>query len=98
MEMIAGDLFIDVNLSSLEHADLMESKSWIIGREIAPTEITTVPPFKNDIHALSKLLFPTKPPLCLIHGELINKTIFGFGDASGGSFGSSWEVKEKIIF
>ncbi len=98
MEMIAGDLFIDFNLSSLEHADIMESKSWIIGRENAPSEVTTVPRFKNDIYALDKLLFPSKPPLRLIRGERMNKTIFGFGDASGGGFGSSWEAKGKIIF
>lgn len=43
MEMIAGDLFIDVNLSSLEHSDLAESKTWVVGERDAPSEVVTVP-------------------------------------------------------
>ena len=46
--------FAPTNLSSLEHADLMESKTWITGRN-APSEIDTVARFKNDIKAFALL-------------------------------------------
>ena len=98
MEMIAGDLFIDVNLSSLEHSNLAESKMWIVGKRNAPKEVDTVPRFKSDIQSLTVLLDSSTPPLRLIRGESVGKAIYGFGDASGKGFGSSWEVNGNVIF
>ncbi|GFH55601.1 hypothetical protein CTEN210_12077 [Chaetoceros tenuissimus] len=38
------------------------------------------------------------PPLRLIRGESVNKAIYGFGDASGKGFGSSWELNGNVVF
>ena len=46
---------------------------------------------RNDLLALDKLLGGSSPPHRLIRGRGMTEIIYGFGDASGLGFGSSWE-------
>jgi hypothetical protein len=63
-----------------------------------PTEVKVVPRFVSDLSALKILFSAKEPPLRLVRGKQISSAIFGFGDASGGGFGSSWETSEGIAY
>ena len=56
-----------------------------------PAEIRPVPRFKKDLEALKQLFRNSSPTLRLIRGIQLAIALFGFGDASGSGFGSSWE-------
>ena len=57
-----------------------------------------IPRFLSDLQALKILFGQDSPPLRLIRGIKINSVICGFGDASSGDFGSSWETKKGIKY
>jgi hypothetical protein len=58
-----------------------------------PDTVTAVPRLKRDLLALAELFEADNPELRLIRGVEVNCALFGFGDASGGGFGSSWEAR-----
>ena len=51
--------------------------------------VQVIPRFLSDLQALKILFGQNSPPLRLIRGIKISSVICGFGDASGGGFGSS---------
>jgi hypothetical protein len=56
----------------------------------APSEVQIVPRFVEDLEIL-KLMFQNKTPSHrLVRGFNIVRIMYGFGDASGAGFGSSW--------
>ena len=57
-----------------------------------PLEVKVVPRFHSDLAALKILFSGESPPLRLVRGKQRSSTICGFGDASGGGFGSSWDT------
>ena len=54
--------------------------------------------FVSDLSALEILFSAKEPPLRLVRGKQISSAIFGFGDASGGGFGSSWETPKGLVY
>ena len=63
-----------------------------------PKNVRVVPRCKNDLVALKELLEGDVPPHRLVRGYKIKMALYAFGDASGGGFGASWEVKEGIRY
>ena len=47
--------------------------------------------FGGDLDSLLQIMSTAKPPLRLVRGVKNLTLLYGFGDASGGGFGSSWE-------
>ena len=64
----------------------------------APSSLVPVPRLAYDLKALKELFSSSLPTLRLIRGALIKFALFSFGDASGGGFGSSWEIDDSIEF
>ena len=56
----------------------------------APEYVTAVPSFHRFLMALSHMFEGEEPALRLIRGTQIQYVGYGFGDASGSGFGSSW--------
>ena len=54
-------------------------------------KVIAVKRLKWDLLALGKLMSGMEPPLRLIRGKKLYIVKYGFGDASGSGFGSSWE-------
>ena len=63
-----------------------------------PDEVRTVPRFKNDLLVLQSLSGNKKTTLRLVRGNSLGTAMFGFEDASGGVFGSSWEAKQGTAY
>jgi hypothetical protein len=56
----------------------------------APTWVFSVPRFRDDMRALQVFFESEKPPLVMLRSKKILVVIYGFGDASGKGFGSSF--------
>ena len=56
----------------------------------APDMVKSVRGFREDISALAALVDSTTPVHRLVRGSKSRSVKFGFGDASGAGFGSSW--------
>jgi hypothetical protein len=56
----------------------------------APLKVKVVPRFIEDILVLEAMFRESTPSLRLVRGFHIAKVVYGFGDASGAGFGSSW--------
>ena len=57
--------------------------------------VDVVPLLVPDLMALNELFSGSEPAHCLECGDKVKNTKFVFGDASGGGFGSLWEVKDN---
>jgi hypothetical protein len=98
LELIAGNVaFEDYN--NLDFPFEKRKRDFKRKREgDQPKEITSVPQLTSDLIALTKLFKPQEPPSRLVRGQSISCAIFGFGDASGGGFGSSWESNSGTAY
>jgi hypothetical protein len=56
----------------------------------APTKVRVVPRLVEDVQVLEAMFQEPTPSLRLVRGGNIVKVVYGFGDASGAGFGSSW--------
>ena len=65
------------------------------GLSQAPKQVVGVKRLSNDLLALSKLMAAEEPAVVLVRGKSIAEVVYGFGDASGGGFGTTWEEEEK---
>ena len=63
----------------------------------APELVTAVPSFHRFLMALSHMFEGEEPSLRLVRGSLIQYVGYGFGDASGSGFGSSWLDKVESL-
>ena len=63
-----------------------------------PERVKIAPRLASDIQALWKLFQLEEPPLRLIRGRAIHEAVYGFGDASGSGFGSTWEVNGTLRY
>jgi hypothetical protein len=61
-----------------------------------PDLVKPVPRFKSDLEALTSLVSSSTPPVLITQTKRIYIARYGFGDASGGGFGSSIEFDGKI--
>ena len=63
-----------------------------------PTMVKVAPRFISDLKAMWLLFQLDAPPLRLVRGKSVHEAIYGFGDASGKGFGSSWDEDGEIKF
>ena len=98
LELIAGDIsFEDENDIHMSFED--RKRSFLVkNTKDQPSEVIPVPRLGRDLKALQTLFSLENPPLRLIRGSSVNCALFGFGDASGGGFGSSWEVNKDTAY
>lgn len=68
------------------------------GEKDAPERVKGVFRLRRDLDSLNLLMKSDTPPLRLIRGRQLSYVLYGFGDASGAGFGSSWEDKEGICY
>ena len=60
--------------------------------------LKAVPRLRSDIAALAGLFESQTPTHRLIRGKSVRSARFGFGDASGSGFGSSWLLKDGVKY
>lgn len=60
------------------------------GEESNPELVVMVPQMRKDVAFLSEMMANPSPTKRLVRGARIANIIYGFGDASGAGFGSSW--------
>ena len=61
-----------------------------------PKSVKAVPRLKNDVRALMEMTKAEKPPVIVINTPKLYIAKYGFGDASGGGFGTILEEDGKI--
>ena len=98
IELISGDIAFDTERDTDKSLDERKRNFKKRHSSEAPSKLKSVPRLSNDLRALKELFSPDTPTLRLIRGLIIKFALFSFGDASGGGFGSSWEVDDKIAF
>ena len=92
LELIAGDVAFE-DEHDIDMSFENRKRNFIKRNKIdQPDSVSAVPRLKKDLMALSELFKSDNPELRLIRGVEVNCALFGFGDASGGGFGSSWEA------
>jgi hypothetical protein len=98
MELLAGDVGfetdadIDLDFESRKRQFMKGQKKH------HPESVAFVPRLERDLRALTELFAPAEPTLRLVRGHAIHCALFGFGDASGGGFGSSWESPDGVNY
>jgi hypothetical protein len=60
-------------------------------KDHAPEKVVGVDRLERDLDSLMVMFRSKKPPIRLVRGLSLAYVIYGFGDASGAGFGSSWE-------
>jgi hypothetical protein len=98
MELLAGDVSFE-NEGDIELSFEDRKRSFMKMQSTQhPDKVPIVPRLERDLSALNELFAPEKPTLRLVRGHAIQFALFGFGDASGGGFGSSWEKAGKVSY
>jgi hypothetical protein len=70
--------------------DLDMVAEWGLESSGAPEFVTAVPWLWDDLSCLSQLFQPENPPVRFVRSSKITLVTYGFGDASGEGFGSSF--------
>ena len=91
MELMSGDIHIESEESINSPFESRKRKYLDTHVVEKPDQVDPVPRFKRDLDSLLILFQNDSPPLRLVRGHAIGSAKFGFGDASGGGFGSSWQ-------
>ena len=68
------------------------------GDKEAPARVKAVHRLRRDLKSLQCIMKSETPPLRLIRGQQLSYVLYGFGDASGAGFGSSWENKDGLCY
>ena len=98
MELISGNIAFETMADGNKTIE-ERKKDFTKGKSTeAPVLIKPVARLTNDLKALKELFGPEEPTLRLIRGNCIKFALLSFGDASGGGFGSSWEITDEIEF
>jgi hypothetical protein len=63
-----------------------------------PVLVRPVPRLLQDVRALDTLTSSTTPPLRLVRPNKVNSVRYGFGDASGSGFGSTFDEKLAVLY
>eukprot|EP00957_Ditylum_brightwellii_P087825 6688368-Ditylum_brightwellii.AAC.1 len=80
--------------SKKQWLEILEEADWNTyeesGTQNAPDYVKAVPRLGSDLEALHTLSKSETPSHCLVRGVSVNHTLYGFVDASGGGFGSTF--------
>jgi hypothetical protein len=96
LELISGDVAFE-NESDVELTFESRKRNFMkLNKRDKPEAVSASPRFLQDLRALNRLFEGDTPKLRLVRGVKVGMSLFGFGDASGSGFGSSWEGKEGI--
>jgi hypothetical protein len=68
------------------------------GEKDALKLVKAVPRLRRDLESMMKIMNSKGPPYRLVRGSTLSYVLYGFGDASGAGFGSSWEDKGGISY
>jgi len=63
---------------------------WVVTSPEAPRRVGLVPRFGTDSEALAQFFGPPLPPVRRVRGRCVIECFYGFGDASGTGFGSTF--------
>ncbi len=63
-----------------------------------PEFIKPVPRLRADLEALSQLLLGENPPLRFVRQKKVHTVVYGFADASGVGFGSSYQLPNGVAY
>jgi hypothetical protein len=63
-----------------------------------PSKVKAVPRLKDDLRALTLLTSSESPPLRLVRPCKVRSVRYGFGDASGSGFGSTFSAPGAILY
>jgi hypothetical protein len=63
-----------------------------------PARVKAVPRLKDDLRALLTLTESENPPLRLVRPSMVRSVRYGFGDASGAGFGSTFSAPGEILY
>ena len=98
IELLSGDMAFDED-KNVELPFESRKRKFMekYGLEEAPLEVKPVPRLSHDLLAINSLLDGEKPSLRLVRGKKFSSTLYGFGDASGDGFGSSWQHHDMKI-
>lgn len=67
------------------------------GNPTAPRQVAAAPRLSSDLQSLAKLLAAPAPPVRYLRPHTTKVAIYGFVDASGAGFGSSFTSKHKHL-
>ena len=98
MERLSGDALFDTQETLDLPFEAKKRKYFDINPTAQPELVLPVPRFNKDLKALQRLFGSVKPTLRLVRGIRIGSALYGFGDASGGGFGSSWKLKIGVAY
>ncbi|KAG7368517.1 hypothetical protein IV203_031260 [Nitzschia inconspicua] len=82
----------------LDSEELLKPNHPTLGSSQGPAYVRAVPRLKDDMMALGRLLEGEAPPIRTIRKKNARKAFYGFGDASGSSFGATFEIGSRIDF
>jgi hypothetical protein len=71
---------------------------YLMAHEGAPKTVRAVPRLANDVRALLECLSQATPPSVTLRSKSVYLVKYGFGDASGKGFGSTFGLKEAISY
>jgi hypothetical protein len=73
-------------------------KGSVINTDEHPSKVKAVPRLKDDLRALTLLTSSEAPPLRLVRPCKVCSVCYGFGDASGSGFGSTFTAPGAILY
>jgi hypothetical protein len=68
------------------------------GDKEAPIRVKGVKRLKSDLVSMLQIMSSDTPPHRLVRGKQLSYVLYGFGDASGAGFGSSWKNKDGLSY
>jgi len=80
----------DVRGSEVEEEWGGKEVGWVVSSSEAPKRVGLVPRFETDSEALAEFFGPPLPPVRRVRGRIVIECFYGFGDASGTGFGSTF--------
>ena len=96
LELMSGDVAFEDPEDVELPFESRKRKFSVRNEKPKPEQVTPVPRLVQDLAALRELFSGEVPRLRLVQGSQIAISIYSFGDASGGGFGSSWTIKGGI--
>jgi len=90
--------FLDMESERMDEVGKARRKFVLEKQPIRPERVKVVPRLRDDLNALQVLFAEEVPQQRLVRGKALTFVLYGFGDASGGGFGSSWETAQGVRY